>query len=122
MTAGRILIVEDNPDNMTLVTDILHSLNYDVIQAYDGEEGMQLAAEARPDLVLMDLSLPRVDGLTATQQIKADPNLKHIPVIAVTAHALVGDRERALNSGCDDYISKPINVKELAAKVAHYLG
>jgi two-component system, cell cycle response regulator DivK len=122
MSNGRILVVEDNKDNMTLISDVLYSLNYDVIQAEDGEEGITLTQREQPDLILMDLSLPRMDGWTATGNIKANPELQHIPIIALTAHAMVGDRERALDAGCDDYVSKPINLKELARKLAQYLG
>jgi CheY-like chemotaxis protein len=118
----RILVVEDNKDNMTLITDVLSSLEYEVISAKDGEEGLQVAKAEKPDLILMDLSLPRMDGWTATRQLKADTELAHIPVIALTAHAMIGDRERALAAGCDDYISKPINIRELAGKLTQLLG
>ncbi len=117
----RILVIEDNRDNMVLITDVLTSLHYEVLQAADGEQGVQKAAEERPDLILMDLSLPRMDGWTATQLIKADAGLQHIPIIALTAHAMMGDRERALEAGCDDYISKPINLRELAKKLSKFL-
>ncbi len=120
--SGRILVVEDNQDNMTLIVDVLLSLDYEVFQAVDGEEGVEMAAVNVPDLILMDLSLPRMDGWTATRHIKADSTLNHIPIIALTAHAMVGDRERAIEAGCDDYISKPINLKELASKLGKYLG
>jgi len=118
----RILVVEDNPDNRILITDVLSSLSYEVLVAVDGEEGVEKAEAEVPDLILMDLSLPRMDGWTATGHIKANDALKHIPVIALTAHAMVGDRERALEAGCDDYISKPIDLRELAGKLAEYLG
>ena len=121
MGTGRILVVEDNGDNMTLISDVLNSLNYEVISAKDGEEGVQRAKTEKPDLILMDLSLPRMDGWTATRQLKADPELSHIPIIALTAHAMVGDRERALAAGCDDYLSKPINIRDLAAKLRQML-
>ncbi len=122
MVSKKILIVEDNPDNRILITDILTSLNYHVLVAEDGEAGVRMAHENVPDLILMDLSLPIIDGWTATQQIKATQGLKHIVVIALTAHAMVGDRERALEAGCDDYISKPINLRELANKLQQHLG
>lgn len=122
MSSGRILVVEDNIDNMTLISDVLQSLNYDVIQATDGEQGIKMTRQEKPDLILMDLSLPRMDGWAATRHIKSDPDLQHIPIIALTAHAMVGDRERALNAGCDDYVSKPINLKEMAKKLVQYLG
>lgn len=118
----QILVVEDNLDNMTLISDVLHSLGYNVIAAKDGEEGVKAARSAKPDLILMDLSLPRVDGWTATRMIKADPNLNAIPVIALTAHAMPGDRQRALDAGCDDYVSKPINLRDLKGKLQQYLG
>jgi two-component system, cell cycle response regulator DivK len=121
MGNGRILVVEDNQDNMTLISDVLQSLDYEVLQATDGEQGVQMAGEHKPDLILMDLSLPRMDGWTATRHIKADPQTQNIPVIALTAHAMVGDRERALEAGCDDYVSKPINLRELANKLAQFI-
>ena len=122
MSGRRILVVEDNPDNMTLIVDVLTSLNYEVIQATDGQRGVELVDEQRPDLVLMDLSLPKMDGWTATRKIKAEDDLRLIPIIALTAHAMVGDRERAIEAGCDDYVSKPINIQELDAKLKKFLG
>ncbi|NDJ59855.1 MAG: response regulator [Chloroflexi bacterium] len=122
MSNGRVLVVEDNQDNMTLITDVLQSLEYDVIKAKDGAEGVALAQGEKPDLILMDLSLPRMDGWTAAGHIKADPELAHIPIIALTAHAMVGDRDRALAAGCDDYLSKPLNLRELAGKLTQYIG
>jgi two-component system, cell cycle response regulator DivK len=118
----RILVIEDNPDNMTLIVDVLTSLNYDVLQATDGQRGVEMVDEERPDLVLMDLSLPKMDGWTATRKLKAEHDLQAIPIIALTAHAMVGDRERAIEAGCDDYVSKPINLQELAAKLKKFLG
>ncbi len=118
---NRILVVEDNADNRILITDVLDSMDYEVIIATDGEEGLRKASAERPDLILMDISLPQMDGLTATRRIKAMPELQHIPIIALTAHAMVGDRERALEAGCDDYVSKPIDLRELATKLTHYL-
>jgi two-component system response regulator len=90
--------------------------------AIDGEEGVALAEKETPDLILMDLSLPKMDGWTATSKIKAKETLAHIPIIALTAHAMVGDREKALQAGCNDYISKPIDLRELTSKLAHFLG
>jgi two-component system cell cycle response regulator DivK len=118
----RILVVEDNPDNRILITDVLSSLDYEVLVAMDGEEGLKLAETEIPDLILMDLSLPKMDGWTATNRIKANDALSHIPIIALTAHAMVGDREKALRAGCDDYISKPIDLRELSSKLSHFLG
>lgn len=121
MTAKRILVVEDNRDNMTLIVDVLSSFDYEVLQATDGEQGVELAKSEKPDLILMDLSLPRMDGWEATRQLKADPLIHQIPIIALTAHAMVGDKERALEAGCDDYLSKPIDLPELAKKLMQYL-
>jgi CheY-like chemotaxis protein len=119
--AKRILVVEDNPDNRILITDVLASMSYDVLVAVDGEEGVKVAQTEIPDLILMDLSLPKLDGWAAASQIKANATLSHVPIIALTAHAMIGDREKALQAGCDDYVSKPIDLRELASKLAHYL-
>jgi len=118
--AKRVLVVEDNADNMVLIVDVLKSMGYEVIQAGNGEEGIAKAASHLPDIILMDLSLPHMNGWTATRTLKANAALRHIPVIALTAHAMEGDRERALEAGCDDYITKPINLPELAAKLQEY--
>ena len=118
----RILVVEDNPDTMALTVEILTSLDYTSLQATDGIRGVKMANVERPDLILMDLSLPRLDGWNATRQLKANPELQHIPVIALTAHALIGDRERALAAGCDDYLSKPIDTRALAHKLRFHLS
>lgn len=121
MAGSRILVVEDNQDNMTLIVDVLLSLDYQVIEATDGITGVELAESELPDLILMDLSLPRMDGWTATRTIKDKDNLNHIPIIALTAHAMVGDRERALEAGCDDYVTKPINLQELVGKLNRHM-
>ncbi|NLX08574.1 MAG: response regulator [Chloroflexi bacterium] len=118
----RILVVEDNPDNRILITDVLASLKYTVLVAIDGEQGIALAESEIPDLILMDLSLPKMDGWAAATQIKQNPALAHIPIIALTAHAMVGDREKALQAGCNDYISKPIDLRELSSKLTHFLS
>ena len=122
MANQRVLVVEDNRDNMTLIVDILESMDYDVIKAEDGEEGVTAAEAERPDLILMDLSLPKLDGWDATRKIKSNDNLKTIPIIALTAHAMVGDRERAMEAGCDDYVTKPLDLTVLARKLTKYLG
>ncbi len=122
MSAGIILVVEDNQDNMKLITEILTSLNYEVLKATDGEQSILVAEAEQPDLILMDLSLPRMDGWTAAREIKSHDALKTIPVIALTAHAMIGDRERALAAGCDDYLSKPIILRELVSKLTKYLS
>lgn len=115
-----VLVVEDNQDNMTLIQDVLHSLGHSVLQAKDGKSGVELATTQHPDLILMDLSLPIMDGWTATRTIKANNITSHIPILALTAHAMMGDREKALEAGCDDYLSKPINLRELANKIDEY--
>lgn len=121
MMNRRILVVEDNRDNLMLIVDMLRTLRYEVLTATDGQRGLAVARLEKPDLILMDLALPFMDGWTVAEQIKALPELKHIPIIAVTAHAMIGDRERALRAGCDEYVSKPINVPELAGKISRLL-
>lgn len=122
MSKKRILVIEDNLDNMILIADMLKVLQLEVIEAADGEQGIRAAAAEKPDLILMDLSLPRMDGWEATRVIKSDPALSHIPVIAVTAHAMYDDRERARAAGCDAYITKPINMRELAQIIRQHLA
>ncbi|WP_119067623.1 response regulator [Aggregatilinea lenta] len=118
----RILVVEDNPDNRILITDILETLGYITLVAEDGESGLTMAQTERPDLILMDLSLPKLDGWAVAKQLKDEDGMAHIPIIALTAHAMVGDRELALRAGCDDYVAKPINLHELESKLAHFLS
>ncbi len=117
----RILIIEDNQDSRILITDLLQSLAYTVLVAEDGVQGLTMAQAEMPDLILMDLSLPKMDGWALARQLKQDAELAHIPIIALTAHAMVGDREEALRVGCDDYVSKPIDMRELTSKLKHYL-
>jgi two-component system cell cycle response regulator DivK len=121
VTRPLILVVEDNRDNMTLIVDVLSSLDYEVVQALDGEQGLVMAQQNKPNLILMDLSLPRMDGWTATRELRKLPDFQSLPIIALTAHAMVGDREKALQAGCTDYISKPINLQELARKLREHL-
>src|SRR5579859_665002 len=118
----RILVVEDNPDKRILITDILSALDYEVVLAGDGEEGVAKAGSEHPDLILLDMSLPIMDGWTAARKIRSKPELRAIKIIALTAHAMVGDRERALEAGCDDYIAKPIDLAELRGKLDLHLG
>ena len=106
----RVLIVEDNVDNYELVRFLLERVGYETRWARNGREGISMAKTEKPDLILMDLSLPEVDGWTATERIKSDAQTKHIPVAALTAHTLPGDRKRALEAGCDGYLSKPMNI------------
>jgi CheY-like chemotaxis protein len=113
-----ILIVEDEPNNLKLLRDLLQTSGYTTIEATDGEQGVVLAKSKKPDLILMDIMMPVVDGLEATRILKADTTTKNIPVLALTAYAMKGDKERILEAGCDGYISKPINIKELLKEVA----
>jgi two-component system, cell cycle response regulator DivK len=106
----RVLLVEDNYDNYEMVRFLLERAGYTVIGARTGREGVTAAKEHKPDVILMDLSLPEMDGWEAAREIKNDPEIANIPLIALTAHTLPGDRKKALESGFDDYISKPINV------------
>ena len=113
----RILYVEDNEDNVYVVKNRFARAGYTVLVATDGEQGVAMAAAEKPDLILMDLRLPVLDGWEATRRIKANPETQHIPVIALSAHAMTGDRERALAAGCDDYDTKPVELPRLLDKV-----
>lgn len=117
----RILIVEDQEDNRAILRDLLTAHGYGYIEAINGEEGVRLAARERPDLILMDIQLPVMDGYEATRRLKADPALKAIPVIAVTSYALSGDETKAKAAGCDAYVTKPFSPRQLMAKVHEYL-
>ena len=117
---GSVLVVEDNPQNMMLVRDLLHAQGYRVLQATAGMEGWELAREHRPDLILMDIQLPDVSGLEVIKWLKNDEDLKSIPVIAVTAFAMAGDKEEILAIGCDEYISKPFSVFDLLQTLKRY--
>ncbi len=117
----KILVVEDVEFNRDLIVQLLED-NYEVLTAADGAEGIRLAEQERPDLILMDLSLPVIDGWEATRRIKADEALKGIPIIALSAHAMRGDEEKARQSGCDDYLSKPLDEDLLFAKLTTFLG
>jgi len=119
--AKRILIVEDQEDNRMIVRDVLSSAGYDLIEAVNGEDGVKLAHSERPDLILMDIQLPIIDGYEATRQIKGSTVLKSIPIIAVTSYALSGDQAKARAAGCDGYVSKPFSPRELLARVREYL-
>jgi two-component system, cell cycle response regulator DivK len=117
----RILVVEDHEENRNLVRDVLTKVGYEVIEAVTGEEGVAFAELHRPDLILMDIQLPGLDGYEATRRIKANPALCHIPIIAVTSYALSGDDIQALEAGCDAYVTKPFNPRELRAKIREFL-
>ena len=118
----RILVVEDQPDNRKILRDVFARTNYEIIETENGEEALAAIAKARPDLILMDIQLPIMDGYTATRRIKADPALRSIPIIAVTSYALSGEEKKAREAGCDDYIPKPYSPRELLAKVRQYLS
>src|SRR6195256_718822 len=117
----RILVIEDMEDNRRILRDLLTNAGFDLIEAVDGEKGIVAAAEHRPDLILMDIQIPIIDGYEATRRIKADPALRSIPVIAVTSHALSGGEEKARAAGCDDFVAKPYSPRQLLAKVRQYL-
>ena len=113
----KILYVEDNEDNVYMLTRRLERAGFEVVVASDGEQGVAVARAERPDLILMDLSLPVLDGWEATRRLKSAKDTRAIPVIALSAHAMPGDREKALKAGCDDYDSKPISMPSLLAKI-----
>ena len=117
----RILVIEDHEDNRRILRDLLTSAGYEPLEAVTGEEGVALAETHRPDLILMDIQLPGLDGYEATRRIKANPALRHIPVIAVTSYALSGDDVKAREAGCDAYVTKPFSPRALLAKVREYL-
>ena len=119
---AKILLVEDNEMNRDMLSRRLERRGYEVVVAVDGEEGVARARAELPDLVLMDMSLPVLDGWEATRQLKAAPETKSIPVVALTAHAMAGDREKALEAGCDDFDTKPIDLPRLLGKIESLLG
>ena len=117
-----VLLVEDNEDNRIVYSTILKHFGYEVTEALNGEEGIAKARSEKPDLILMDISIPIIDGWEATRRIKANAALCDIPIIALSAHAMTGDEERALQSGCNDYLSKPLDEDLLFAKLTKFLG
>ena len=122
MSAHKILVIEDNPLNMELTTYILEEEGYVVIQAENAELGISLARTEPPGLILMDISLPGMDGLEATQILKGDAGTRSIPIIALTAHAMKGDEDMVRAAGCDGYLTKPLNTEELPNVVARFLA
>jgi two-component system cell cycle response regulator DivK len=117
----RVLIVEDQEDNRAILRDLLSKSGYELIEATNGEEGVALALSQRPDLILMDVQLPIIDGYEATRRIKSNAELRSIPVIAVTSYALSGDEAKARAAGCDAYVAKPFSPRLLLAKIREYL-
>jgi len=113
----KILIVEDNPRNMRLMEMALSVRNYTLLKATDGEAALDMVTRERPDLIIMDIQLPKMNGLEVTRKLRDNPAFSHIPIIAVTAYAMKGDREKVIESGCDAYLSKPINTRELPGVV-----
>jgi len=119
---AKILLVEDNELNRDMLSRRLTRRGYTVVVAEDGEQGLALARSERPDLILMDMSLPGIDGWEATRRLRADPEIAAARVIALTAHAMAGDRERAIEAGCDDYDTKPVEMERLLLKITTLLG
>jgi two-component system cell cycle response regulator DivK len=117
----RILVIEDTEDNRRILRDLLTNAGFDVIEAADGEKGVAAAMEHRPDLILMDIQLPVIDGYEATRRIKSDPQSRQIPVIAVTSYALSGDEAKTRAAGCDGYIAKPYSPRQILAMVRDFL-
>lgn len=117
-----ILIVEDNEDNRLIYSQYLTHGGFRVVEATNGAEGIEAARRERPDIILMDISMPVMDGLTATRLLKADPDLLKIPVVALTAHAMASDEEMAREAGCDGYISKPVMPRDVRAEVERWIG
>ena len=118
----RILVVEDTEDNKQILRDLLTSAGYELVEAVSGEEGVELAGREAPDLILMDIQLPGMDGYEAARRIRADSALAHIPIIAVTSYALSGDEAKARAAGCDGYVAKPFSPRMLLAKIREFLG
>jgi two-component system, cell cycle response regulator DivK len=116
-----ILIVEDEPKNMKLLRDLLQRFGYEILEAFDGEEGVKSAGENIPNLILMDIMMPKMDGLEATRIIKAEAKTKYIPIIALTSYAMKGDKEKTMDAGCDGYIAKPIDIQEVLKTIEHFL-
>ena len=117
----RILMVEDTEDNRQILRDLMSSTDYELLEAVDGAEGLAMAAKHKPDLILMDIQLPVMDGYEASRRIKSNPELQHIPIIAVTSYALAGDEAKTLAAGCDGYIAKPFSPRLLLEKIREFL-
>jgi CheY-like chemotaxis protein len=122
MRQTRILVVDDNPTNLKLVSDVLEFDGYQILKAVDAEAAQNLIRESLPDLILMDIALPGMDGLTLTRLLKNDPRTRHVTIVALTAFAMKGDDQKAMAAGCDGYITKPIDTRKLSGQVADYLA
>jgi CheY-like chemotaxis protein len=119
--SAKILVVDDNPTNLKLVSDVLAFEGHDILKAVDAEEAQLVLTHTLPDLILMDIALPGMDGLTLTRRLKADERTRHIRIVALTAFAMKGDDQKALGAGCDGYITKPIDTRKFPAQVATFL-
>jgi two-component system cell cycle response regulator DivK len=117
----RILVVEDQEDNRQIIRDLLSATDYEITEAESGEQALEAVAKQRPDLILMDIQLPGMDGYEATRRIKADPTLRSITIFAVTSYALSGEEQKARAAGCDEYVAKPYSPRQLLAKIRQYL-
>ena len=117
----RILVVEDQEDNRKIMRDLLEANDFSIIEAVTGEEGVAMAGKEKPDLILMDIQLPGLDGYETTRQIRTNPELKQTPIIAVTSYAMTEDREKAINAGCNGYIEKPINPKTFFKQIQRFV-
>ena len=118
----KVLLVEDNHQNMSLLEMTLRADSYILLKATDGEKAMEIVVKDKPDLIIMDIQLPKMNGLEVTRRLRETPAFKHTPIIAVTAYAMKGDQERVIESGCDAYLSKPINTRELPKVIAEMLS
>lgn len=119
---AKILLIEDNAENRYLVTFLLQQRGHEIVPAESGPQGLELAAQVRPDLILLDIQLPGIDGHAVARALKSDPSLKHIPVVAVTSYAMVSDREKCLAAGAEGYIEKPINPDSFVAEIERFLA
>lgn len=122
MQKRRILIIEDNLDNLELVRFLLEKSQFEVLEALDGRHGLELARQENPDLILLDLTIPEIDGWSLAQKLKADPFTREIPIVALTAHTLPSDRKRALDSGCDGYLSKPLDIPNFIPQISAFIA
>jgi two-component system cell cycle response regulator DivK len=118
----RILVVEDQEDNRQIIRDLLSATDYEIVEAESGEQALEAVAKQRPDLILMDIQLPGIDGYETTRRIKADPALQSITIIAVTSYALSGEEQKARAAGCDEYVPKPYSPRQLLAKIRQHLS